>query len=96
MSIAYKSHQEAADARITNFTSEPILLLKSTTQTNHHTENSTFADGCHSPKLHLGIECFILVLCNVGQQRYISIPKLLKLKANEFWRRTRIFYSHLG
>jgi hypothetical protein len=38
---------------------------------------------CQSPKFHPVPGCLTLVLCNLGQQRYIPFPKLLKLKGNE-------------
>jgi HEAT repeat protein len=43
---------------------------------------------CPSPKFHPVPNYLALVSCNVDQQRYIRFRKLLKLKANEFWRRT--------
>jgi hypothetical protein len=43
---------------------------------------------CPSPKCHPIPECLAWVSCNLARRRYIPFPKLLKLKLNEFWRRT--------
>jgi len=45
--------------------------------------NVIFLPDCHPiPK------CLAWVSCNLARRRYIPFPKLLKLKVNEFWRRT--------
>jgi hypothetical protein len=44
---------------------------------------------CTSPKPHLVPRCIAWISCNLARRRYIPFPKLLKLKTNEFWRRTR-------
>jgi CheY-like chemotaxis protein len=45
-------------------------------------------ESCPSPKCHPIPKCLAWVSCKLARRRYIPFPKLLKLKVNEFWRRT--------
>src|SRR5262245_4551265 len=44
--------------------------------------------SCPSPKCHPIPKCLAWVSCNSARRRYIPFLKLVKLKVNEFWRRT--------
>src|SRR5262249_10527452 len=46
------------------------------------------AAACPSPKYHPIPKCLAWASCNLARRRYITFPKLLKLKVKEFWRRT--------
>jgi hypothetical protein len=39
-------------------------------------------------KSHPILKCLARISCNLARRHYIPFPKLLKLKVNEFWRRT--------
>jgi len=45
-------------------------------------------EPCPTPKCHPIPKCLAWVSCNLARRRYIPFPKLLKIKVNEFWRRT--------